>query len=92
MQRVRITVRHNEADPADDLRCAGRLRRDLWAHSPVEVNPGSPRHETHRDDDHNAYFEFATDMLPEVRRVIAEFGYADRVVINVVQEGGARSA
>ncbi len=71
----------------DELRCAARLRRDLWAHSPVEIDPDSPRHETHRDADRNAYFEFATDMLPEVRRVIGEYGYADRVAVNVVQEG-----
>ena len=41
MKRVRVTVRHNPKDPADDLRWAARLRRDLWAHSPVEIDPDS---------------------------------------------------
>src|SRR5437870_4020576 len=77
MQRVRVTVRHNPDDPTDDLRRAARVRQDLWAHSPVEVNPGSPRHATHRDGDRNAYFEFATDHLPEVERVLREYGHID---------------
>jgi hypothetical protein len=87
MQRVRITIRHNPADPADDLRWAARARRDLWAHSPVEVNPDSPRHGTHRDAERNAYFEFATDRLPEVQRVLREFGYSERARVEVMQEG-----
>lgn len=57
------------------------------AHLPVEIDPGSPAHGTRRDANRNAYFEFATDMLPEVRRVITEYGYADRVAVDVVQDG-----
>ena len=87
MQRVRVIVRQNPDDPADDLRWAARLRRDLWAHSPVEIDPDSPAHGTHRDADRNAYFEFATDRLPEVQRVLREFGYADRARAEVTQEG-----
>ncbi len=87
MQRVRVIVRHNPADPADDLRWTARVRRDLWAHSPVEIDPDSPRHGTHRDADRNAYFEFTTDRLPEVQRVLREFGYVDRASVEVIQEG-----
>lgn len=87
MQRVRVTIRHSPEDPFEDLRCAARVRRDLWAHSPVEINPGSEAHETHRDTDRNAYFEFATDFLPEVHRVVREYGYADRARVDVVEEG-----
>ena len=65
MQRVRVTVKHNPDDPIDDLRWAARVRRDLWAHSPVEIDPDSPRHGTHRDEQKNAFFEFATDRFPE---------------------------
>ena len=81
MQRVRVIVRHNPEDPADDLRWAARVRRDLWAHSPVEVNPDSPVHRTQRDTSRNAFFEFATNRLSEVRRVLQENGYADRVTL-----------
>jgi hypothetical protein len=88
MQRVRVIVRHNPQDPTDDLRCAARVRSDLWAHSPLEIDPDSPRHGTHRDADHNAYFEFATDRLTEVHRVLEKFGHADRAKVEVVQEGG----
>jgi hypothetical protein len=87
MQRVRVTVNHNAADPADDLRCAARLRRDLWAHSPVEIDPDSPTHGTHRDSGRNAYFEFATDLLPEVERILKEYGYAARARVEVVANG-----
>jgi hypothetical protein len=87
MQRVRVIVKHNPRDPADDLRWAARVRRDLWAHSPVEIDPDSPAHGTRRDADRNAYFEFATDRTPEVRRVLQEHGYADRARVEVIQEG-----
>jgi hypothetical protein len=83
MQRVRLIVRHNPEDPADDLRWAARVRRDLWAHSPVEIDPDSPVHGTHRDASRNAYFEFATDRLTEVRRVLEDYGHADRVTLEV---------
>jgi len=86
MQRLRVTIRHNPDDPADDLRYAARVRSDLWAHSPVEIDPDSRVHGTHRDAERNAYFEFATDMPSEVERVIREFGHAERVAVAVVAE------
>ncbi len=86
MQRVRVTVQHNPSDPTDDLRCAARARRDLWAHSPVEIDPDSPRHGTHRDEEKNAFFEFATDRFGEVQRVLKEYGYAGRAEAFVVQD------
>jgi hypothetical protein len=86
MQRVRVTVRHNPGDPFDDLRWAARVRRDLWAHSPVEIDPDSHAHGTHRDGDRNAYFEFATDRFPEVQRVLLERGYAERATAEVVED------
>jgi len=88
MQRVRVTVKHNPKDPADDLRLAARVRRDLWAHSPVEIDPDSPRHGTHRDEQKNAFFEFATDRFQEVQRVLHEFGYEGRTDAKVVKEDG----
>ncbi len=87
MKRVRVTVFHNSNDPADDLRLAARARRDLWAHSPVEIDPDSSAHATHRDADQNAYFEFATDRFPEVDRVLQKYGYAGLAKADVVEEG-----
>jgi hypothetical protein len=88
MLRVRVTIKHNPADPADDLRSAALIRRDLWAHSPVEIDPDSPRHGTHRDEHKNAFFEFATERLEEVERVLKEFGYTNRAEATVVKEDG----
>ncbi len=87
MKRVRVTIRHNPQDPAEDMRRAAHIRRDLWAHSPVEIDPDGEAHGTCRDADHNAYFEFATDRLPEVQRVLREYGYAGRARVDVVAEG-----
>jgi hypothetical protein len=86
MQRVRLTISHNSDDPADDLRYAARVRRDLWAHSPVEIDPDSSVHPTRRDADCNAYFEFTTQYLPEIERVLTECGHRNRVQMNIVQE------
>jgi hypothetical protein len=87
VKKLRVTIRHNPDDSADDLRVAARVRRDLWAHSPVEVDPDSPSHGTHRDADRNAYFEFATNCPDEVQRVIDAFGYATRASVSIVTEG-----
>jgi len=82
MQRVRVTIRHNPDDPADDLRVAVRVRQDLWAHSPVEIDMQA--HGTHRDSDRNAYFEFNTNYLNEVHRVIEQYQHGSRVSVTVV--------
>jgi hypothetical protein len=81
MHKVRITIRRNPDDPLDDLRCASRLRRDLWSHSPVEIVPDGSTHATQRDGDGNAFIEFVTDYLDEVNRVRNDYGYADRTDI-----------
>jgi hypothetical protein len=89
MQRIRITIRHNPMEPADDLRKAARVRRDLWAHSPVEIDPDSPAHGTHRDANRNAYFEFATGRLSEVERVLREYGHDTQTRVDIVAEGAS---
>lgn len=86
MPKIRITIQHNPEDPAEDLRFAARVRHHLWAHSPVEIDPDSRVHGTHRNGQSKAYFEFATDRLPEVERALREFGHADRVSLAVVDE------
>ena len=82
MPRIRITIPRNP----DDLRYAARVRRDLWAHAPVELDPDNRVHGTNRDGQRNAYFEFATEMLPEVERVLQENGHSNRVSLSVVDE------
>jgi len=84
MKRVRVTVRHNPDDPADDLQYAARVRQDLWANSPVEIDPDGPANGTPRDADGNAYFEFATDYFPEVERVLRDLGHTGRVKAEVL--------
>jgi hypothetical protein len=76
--RMRLTVKAKK-DRASELRTAADVRRDLWAHSPVEVDPDHPLHGTHRDQDGRVYFEFATELPDEVRRVIEKYQYTDNV-------------
>jgi DNA-directed RNA polymerase subunit RPC12/RpoP len=83
--RMRITVKKS-GDRADDLRVAADVRRDLWAHSPVEIDPDNPLHGTHRDEEGRAYFEFSTRYPGEVRRVLQEYRHADRVEVTEVHE------
>jgi hypothetical protein len=76
--RMRVAVRPM-ANRVEELRIAGHVRQELWAHSPVEVDPDHPLHGTHRDNNGRAYFEFVTTMPDEVRRVLNARGFADRV-------------
>jgi DNA-directed RNA polymerase subunit RPC12/RpoP len=76
--RMRVTIRTN-GDRSGELKTAADVRRDLWAHSPVGVDPDHPLYGTHRDQDGSAYFEFATESPEQVRRVIADYRYADKV-------------
>jgi len=63
--RMRVTINAQD-DRASELRTAADVRRDLWAHSPVEVDLDHPLRGTHRDEDGRAYFEFATEFPGEV--------------------------
>lgn len=85
MQHIRLTVRHDPNDSSDDLRQIAQLRRDLLAHSPVEIDPDNPFCETQRDAEKNAYFEFVTESTEQVRHLLRERGHEDRVTLEVVQ-------
>ncbi len=88
LRRIRLTIRHAPDDPTDDLRQIARLRHDLWAHSPVEVDPEDSASQTRRDHERNAYFEFATQFPGEVRRVLHQYGFDGRVTMEDLGEVG----
>lgn len=83
--RMRVTVLPT-GDRANDLRVAASVRRDLWAHSPVEIDPDNPLRGTHRDERARAYFEFSTQCPEEVKRVLREHGHAHLVDLQEVNE------
>ena len=76
--RMRATLKAT-SDRVGELRTAMNLRRDLWAHSPIEIDPDHPLRGIHRDEGGRAYFEFATESLGEIHRVIKEYHYSDQV-------------
>lgn len=83
--RMRITVKKLGA-LADDLRLATEVRRVLWEHSPVKVDPDNPLHGIHRDEERRAYFEFATPSREEVYRVLQDYHFSDRVELTETHE------
>jgi DNA-directed RNA polymerase subunit RPC12/RpoP len=91
MKRLRITVERNVQDPADDLRYAARIRRDLWAHSPAELDPNDESCRTRRDKDRNAYFEFSTEYFDQVREALERLGHTRRASVAVIDESAGHS-
>ena len=87
MTKVRITIKHNPTDSADDLRIAARVRRDLGPARPSRLSL-TVLHTGHTEIRiRNAYFEFATNYPDEVQKVIDAFGYAPRAGVSIVTEG-----
>lgn len=85
MVRLRITAISDPNNPSDELRRLDQLRRDLYAYSPVEVDPDNPAFHTHRDQEENVYFEFSTEYRPEVDRVLRQFGHEGCVRVAEVE-------
>jgi hypothetical protein len=83
MHRIRITALPNP-DTSEELRRLAILRRDLYGHSPVEIDPDNPAHRTQRDVQQRAYFGFSTDFAGEVRRVLRDYGHEQHVLMEEV--------
>lgn len=79
--RIRATIR-SIGDRTEELQTATDLRRALWSRSLVRVDPDHPLQGIHRDEGGRAYLEFATDDPDEVRRVIEQPDYSNRVELS----------
>ncbi len=84
MKLVRVTVRHNPDDPADDLRVAAKIRRDLWSRSSIEVDPDDPMSRLKRDAQRDVYFEFVTEYPEGVQEALKKIGYEGRATVEVL--------
>lgn len=80
MQRIRITVLPQK-ERSEELKCAALLRRDLYAFSPVEIDPDNRLHGSRIDDEGRVFFEFATSNRSHVDRVIDQHGYKEKVIV-----------
>lgn len=87
MRKYRI-IATGDNDPKGDLGRLALIRRDMYVHSPVEVDPDSPAHSSKRDDRRRAYFEFATDFSDEVQRVLRDYGHERYVEVEELPEAG----
>lgn len=83
MHRIRVTALAN-TDPTEELRRLSIFRRDLYAHSPVEIDPDSLAYQARRDEQNRAYFEFSTDYVNEVREVQQNHDHGNWVAIEEV--------
>lgn len=82
--RMRITMKKTGSQ-ADDL-LATDVRRTIWEHAPVEVDPDNPLRGTHRDEQGQVYFEFSTALPEEVHRVLREHHPEARLVLTESRE------
>jgi len=80
-ERMRATIRPL-GDRTGELQAATNLRGDLWSRSLARTDSDHPLQGIHRDEEGRAYLEFATDDPDEVRRVIEQPAYSDRVELN----------
>jgi DNA-directed RNA polymerase subunit RPC12/RpoP len=86
MPRLRITITGTNGDRTDDLRKAAAVRRDLYAHSPVEVDPDGRANATFRNEKQQAYFELTTKYPDEVGRVLDRFKHSGYATVQEVTE------
>jgi hypothetical protein len=85
MRRFRISTKSLTSDPSGDLRRLSMVRRDLYAHSPIEVDPDNPAFRTQRDADGRAYFEFSTSFEPrDVEDVLTRFHHDNYVELRPI--------
>jgi len=78
--RMRVTV-NPTGDRVGEMRMASDLRRDLYAHAPVGVDPDYPLRGVHRDEAGRVYLEFATDSPTRVQQVLEQYDYGDKVTL-----------
>ena len=73
MPRIRVTIQ-NTPDRAEQLRLADRARDLLIDRVPVRLDREHPLQGIHRDEQGQAYFEFATDDIGAVRQLLGQAG------------------
>ena len=76
--RMRVTL-NPTGDRVGEMKMASEMRRDLYAHAPVEVDPVHSLRGVHRDEAGRAYLEFATDSPAQVQQVLEKYHYAGKV-------------
>jgi hypothetical protein len=88
----RITVKvPQQSSGGNELEIATKVRRDLYSHGPIEIDPDSPEFSINRDTDGSVSFAFITAHESMVKDIIERFGYRDKVSVQIDQTDGAES-
>jgi hypothetical protein len=80
--RIRVSVTVSD-DRKADLKLASTARQVLSRESCVWEDQEHPLRGIHRDDHRRCYFEFATDDVEQVQRVIAGLPFANRLEVTL---------
>jgi len=80
VRRMRATI-ERLADRGLEFDVVADLRRDLRAHRLIDVDAAEPLRGTHRDLEGRAYFEFATGLPEDARRLIDESAHGAKVTL-----------
>jgi len=83
LRRVTIRIPPHTDEPGKELEIAASIRRDLYAHGPIEIDPDAPEFSTLRDSDGWAYFVFTTAHQSAVKHLLDRFGYSDKIELIV---------
>src|SRR5438067_6701065 len=83
--RYRITIKKS-GNRSADMQMSADLRRLLWPLPIVSLDADYPLEGAHRDEGGQVYIEFATEQPDEIRRVLSESGFLDRVELTESRE------
>ncbi|MGO8752244.1 MAG: hypothetical protein ACLQNE_40410 [Thermoguttaceae bacterium] len=83
LRQVTIRIAPDRKRPGNELDLAAKIRRDLYAHGPIEIDPDSAEFSTRRDKDGWASFSFITAHHRFVYEILDRFGYRDKVELIV---------
>lgn len=88
LRRITIRVPVVKDRSGDELQLASRVRRDLYSHGPIELDPDAPEFSSRRDSDGSVFFSFVTAHAAEVQNILNRFNYTSPRVECIVEPAG----
>ena len=88
LKKVTIYAKSNAEQPGAELSLLSKIRRDLYAHGPIEIDPDAKDFSTRRDQDGKAYFQFVTEFWDLAKQILDRFQYSSKVDVKLQQVEG----